>query len=87
MRVLFSKRAMLGSLLLLNVGCALRVCSEIPAYEGFAHAQLFWRILPVSAITELAAVTLFAANLLVTFCRPPAHLTLTQSRNEMRVLT
>jgi uncharacterized protein involved in response to NO len=87
MRVLFSKRAMLGSLLLLNVGCALRVCSEIPAYEGFAHARLFWRILPVSAITELAAVTLFAGNLLMTFCRPPAHLAPTQSRSEMQVFT
>lgn len=72
-RVLFSKRAMLASLLLLNVGCALRVCSEIPAYEGFAYAELFWRILPISAVTELIAVTLFAANLMVTFCRPPAH--------------
>ncbi len=74
-RVLFSKRGMLASLVLLNAGCALRVISEIPAYEGFAYAQLFWRILPVSAVTELTAVSLFAANLLVTFCRPPAHLT------------
>lgn len=73
-RVLFSRQTMFASLLLLNVGCALRVGSEIPAYEAFAHAQLFWRILPISAVTELTAVTLFAANLLVTFCRPPAHL-------------
>ena len=73
-RVLFSTGAMLGSLLLLNAGCALRVLSEIPAYEGFNHAQLFWRVLPVSAVTELMAVTLFAANLLITFRRPPAHL-------------
>jgi len=65
---------MFASLLLLNVGCTLRVGSEIPAYEGLAHAQLFWHILPVSAVTELTAVTLFAANLLVTFCRRPAHL-------------
>ena len=75
-RVLFSKRAMLASLLLLNIGCALRVISEIPAYEGFAYAQLFWKILPVAAITELAAVGLFAANLLVTFSRHPAHLSI-----------
>jgi uncharacterized protein involved in response to NO len=72
-RVLFSKRAMLLSLLLLNAGCALRVVSEIPAYEGFAAARLFWQILPISAVIELAAVTVFGANLIVTFCRPPAH--------------
>jgi hypothetical protein len=73
-RILFSKSMMLASVVLLNVGCALRVCSEIPAYEGFAGARLFWHILPISAVTELTAVTLFAANLIVTFCRPPAHL-------------
>ena len=83
-RVLFSKQAMLASLLLLNVGCALRVCSEIPAYEGFAYAQLFWPILPISAVTELVAVTLFAANLIVTFCRPPAHLAAGQQRPAKR---
>jgi uncharacterized protein involved in response to NO len=79
-RVLFSKRAMLASLLLLNIGCALRVSSEIPAYEGFSHAELFWRILPLSAATELTAVTLFAANLIVTFCRPPVHLATKEGR-------
>lgn len=84
-RVLFSKRAMLASLLLLNIGCALRVVSEIPAYEGFAYAQLFWRILPVSAITELTAVSLFAANLLMTFSRPPAHLTVEAPQTARRV--
>lgn len=73
-RVLFSKRLMFGSLVLLTLGCALRVASEIPAYEGFAYAQLFWRILPVSAVIELAAVSLFAMNLIATFCHPPAHL-------------
>ena len=83
-RVLFSKRAMLASLLLLNLGCTLRVCSEIPAYEGFAGAHLFWQILPVSAVTELTAVTLFAANLIVTFCRPPAHLANTPVRASQR---
>jgi uncharacterized protein involved in response to NO len=56
---------------LLHIGCALRVCAEIPAYEGFA--QWAWQVLPLSAVTELVAVTLFAANLLITFVRPPAH--------------
>jgi len=31
-------------------------------------------LLPISAVTELTAVALFAANLLITFLRPPAHL-------------
>ena len=72
MRVLFSKNLMLASLALLNLGCALRVSSEIPAYEGYLHAA--WSVLPISAVIEMAAVTLFAANLVVTFLRPPAHL-------------
>lgn len=71
-RVLFSRNLMFASLLLLNLGCALRVCSEIPAYEGYFHQA--WSVLPSSAVTELVAVTLFAANLALTFARPPAHL-------------
>ena len=71
-RILFSPKLMYLSLVLLNVGCLLRVCSEIMAYERYAsHA---WSVLPVSAVIELAAVTIFAANLGVTFLRPPAHL-------------
>ncbi len=72
MRVLFSPRLMLYSLLLLNLGCLLRVACEIPAYEKNLAAA--WTCLPVSAIAELSAVTLFVANLLVTLARPPAHL-------------
>jgi len=72
MRVLFNKGLMLGSLALLNLGCLLRVSSEIPAYEGYWTQA--WSVLPVSAIVELTAVTLFAANLAVTLLRPPAHL-------------
>jgi len=82
-RILFSKRAMLASLLLLNIGCTLRVFSEIPAYEGFAYAQVFWRILPVSAVTELTAVSVFAANLIMTFCRPPAHLAQSRTTSDL----
>ena len=69
MRVLFSPRLMLLGPLLLTVGCTLRVGSEILAYREFAQAA--WRWLPVSAITEMAAVTIFAANLLATFARRP----------------
>jgi uncharacterized protein involved in response to NO len=72
MHVLFSKRMMFASLLLLQLGCLLRVSSEIPAYEH--NVPLAWHLLPISAVTELVAVALFALNLLITFLRPPAHL-------------
>lgn len=72
MHVLFSKKLMFAALSLLNIGCLLRVASEIPAYER--NLALAWSILPVSAVIELTAVALFATNLIVTFLRPPAHL-------------
>ena len=62
---LLSPAVMGLSLLLLNLGCFLRVTFEIAAYEHLW--QPAWRVLPVSAILELSAVTLFAANLLFTF--------------------
>src|SRR6185312_16834740 len=71
-RILYSPRLMLASLAALNLGCALRVASEIPAYE--ANARIAWDVLPCSAVVELLAVTLFAANLALTLLRPPAHL-------------
>lgn len=71
MRVLYSPRLMLTCLVLLNIGCTLRVSSEIMAYENYWPPA--WNILPVSAICELAAVTVFALNMLLTFRQPPAH--------------
>jgi uncharacterized protein involved in response to NO len=71
MRVLYSPRLMLACLLLLNIGCMLRVSSEIMAYENYWPPA--WNILPVSAICELAAVTVFALNMLLTFKQRPAH--------------
>ncbi|HEY7389083.1 MAG TPA: NnrS family protein, partial [Bryobacteraceae bacterium] len=44
--VLLSKNLMFASLALLNLGCILRVASEIPAYEGYLRQA--WAILPVS---------------------------------------
>jgi hypothetical protein len=71
MRLLFSTKLMFLSLLLLAVGCFLRVSSEIIAYQGFGRWAWSW--LPVSAVTELTAVTVFAINLLFTFnSRPPS---------------
>lgn len=69
MRLLFSTKLMFLSLLFLSVGCLLRVSSEILAYQGFAGWAWSW--LPVSALTEMTAVTIFAINLLATFASQP----------------
>jgi len=69
MHVLWSPRLMLAMLALLMTGCTLRVVSEILAYQDYAAWA--WNVLPVSALLELTAVTLFAVNLIVTFLRPP----------------
>lgn len=71
-RVLYSPRLMLVSLTALNIGCVLRVGAEIPAYE--ANVQMGWHLLPCSAVIELLAVSLFAANMALTLIQPPAHL-------------
>ena len=70
--MLYSKELMFASLAILNLGCLLRVASEIPAYE--ANLRAAWTILPISALTELTAVTLFALNLGVTLVLPPPTL-------------
>lgn len=72
MRVLRSTRMMLWSLLLLVIGCTLRVSMEPLAYEGYWHFA--WKLLPCSAILEMAAVTLFAWNIIATLLQPPTHL-------------
>ncbi len=69
MRLLFSPRLMLAALLLLTMGCLLRVSAEILAYQGFVRSAWSW--LPASAITEMTAVSLFALNLFTTFARRP----------------
>ena len=61
---LFSTRLMLASLLLLQLGCTLRVSSEPLAYEGFS--QFAWKVLPVSGMLELAGVLIFAVNIAAT---------------------
>lgn len=69
MRLLFSTKLMLVSLLLLAIGCLLRVSSEILAYQGLAGWAWSW--LPVSAVTEMTAVTVLAVNLGLTFVSDP----------------
>jgi hypothetical protein len=66
---LFSTKLMFVALLLLGAGCALRVSSEILAYQGWVTSAWSW--LPASAVTEMAAVTVFAANVVLSFIRKP----------------
>ncbi|HSP15354.1 MAG TPA: hypothetical protein VLV78_11440 [Thermoanaerobaculia bacterium] len=63
-RRLWSTGLMAISLVLLNAGCAIRVVSQILAYEGISATA--WKSLPLSAIVEMTAVTLFAVNMLMT---------------------
>jgi hypothetical protein len=72
MRLLFSTKLMFAALMLLAVGCTLRVSSEVLAYQGYLASA--WQWLPVSALTELLAVTLFAVNMVATFCTKPPSL-------------
>ncbi|MFI5117388.1 MAG: NnrS family protein [Terriglobales bacterium] len=72
MRLLFSPRLMFAGLELLSAGCILRVSGEVLAYQEIAPVAWSW--LSASAILELGAVTLLAANLIATFLRPPVAL-------------
>ena len=56
------------SLVLLTVGCAMRVVSEPLAYCGIVYSA--WKALPVSAMLELAAVLLFGVNLALSLATP-----------------
>jgi hypothetical protein len=61
----FSKRLMFISLLLLQSGCTLRVCSEPLAYEG--TLPFAWNTLPISGMLELSGVLVFTVNIVLTF--------------------
>jgi len=67
-RELWSIRAMRFSLALLTAGCAMRVAAQPLAYGAIVEAA--WKILPVSAICELAAVLLFGLNLAMSLATP-----------------
>jgi hypothetical protein len=64
---IYSKRLMFVALFLLGCGCTLRVSSEPLAYEGFS--MFAWKVLPVSAMFELAAVIVFAVNMALTYAK------------------
>lgn len=68
MKLLYSKGVMFLSTGMLTLGCLLRVISEVLAYQGYASWA--WKVLPISAVAEMAAVTLFAFNLVLTLRQP-----------------
>lgn len=71
MRLLWSPKLMFLGLALLATGCTLRVSCEVLAYQGYASWA--WRALPLSALVELTALTVFTTNILGTFVLQPSH--------------
>lgn len=61
---LWSPKLMAAVLTLINIGCTLRVVSQVLAYEGLA--SFAWTTLPLSAVIEMTAVVLFAVNMSMT---------------------
>ena len=62
---------MFVGLVLLAIGCTLRVSSEVLPYQEYANWA--WSVLPVSALLELAGITAFAMNIFGTFILEPSH--------------
>jgi hypothetical protein len=71
MRLLWSPKFMFAGLVLITLGCTLRVSCEVIAYQGYAAWA--WSALPISALCELAGLTIYAINLLGTFILEPSH--------------
>ena len=71
MRLLWSPRLMFVGLSLLAAGCTLRVSSEVLAYQGYAGWA--WHVLPVSALVELTALSVFTTNMFCTFLLQKSH--------------
>ena len=71
MRLLWSPRLMFVGLFLLAAGCTLRVSSEVLAYQGYVGWA--WHVLPVSALVELTALSVFTLNMLCTFVLQKSH--------------
>ena len=62
---------MFAGLALVTVGCTLRVSCEVIAYQGYAAWA--WSVLPISALCELAGLTIYAINICGTFVLEPSH--------------
>lgn len=71
MRQLWGPKLMFAASLFLSVGCVLRVSCEVLAYQGYANWA--WKVLPISALIELTALTVFAVNMLGTFVLQAPH--------------
>ena len=71
MRMLWSTKLMFAGLAFVTLGCTLRVSCEVIAYQGYAVWA--WSILPISALCELAGLTIYAINILGTFILEPSH--------------
>ncbi len=71
MRSLWSTKLMFAGLALVTLGCTLRVSCEILAYQGYAAWA--WPVLPISALCELAGLTIYALNIMGTFILEPTH--------------
>lgn len=71
MRLLWSTKLMFAGLALVTLGCTLRVSCEIIAYQGYGAWA--WHVLPISALCELAGLTIYAINILGTFVLEPSH--------------
>lgn len=71
MRQLWSTRLMFAGLGFLILGCTLRVSCEVLAYQGYAAWA--WSVLPVSALVELTALTIYAINIFGTLLLEPSH--------------
>ena len=67
-RELWSPRLMRWSLVLITSGCTLRVVSEPLAYGDIVNPA--WKVLPVSAFAELAAILLFGCNIAMSLATP-----------------
>ncbi len=71
MRLLWSPKLMFVGLVLLGVGCTLRFSCEVLAYRGYANWA--WEVLPVSALVELTALSVFTTNILGTLVLQPSR--------------
>lgn len=71
MRMLWSTKLMFVGLAFVTLGCTLRVSCEVLAYQGYAAWA--WSVLPISALCELAGLTVYAINILGTFILEPSH--------------
>ena len=80
-KAIFSKTLMFGASLVLNLGCLLRVASEILAYDF--SVSICWQTLPLSAVIELIAMVLFSTNMFATLWQKPVLDQLLKSKQNL----